>query len=118
MFRMVGARMDHRLDAYPLLVAASKQACASGGTYRAAGMKVGEEQAFPSQTIHARCLVMGVAVRGDAWPRKSHVVHHHDYDVGLGIRRRGLRRIDDRESQHTDDLKRSFFYFCHVRNFG
>ena len=46
-------------------------------------MKVGEEHTFPSQAVHARRLVMWIAVGCDGWPRKPHVVDHHDHDVGF-----------------------------------
>ena len=84
MFRMIGVRMNNGLNPHPLLVTPREQSGPRGRTHRAAGMEVREEHSLPRQAVHARRLVMGVAVGRDAWPRKPHVIHHHDHDVGPG----------------------------------
>ena len=108
---VVGARMNDRFDAHPLLVTPREQAGPGGGTHRAATVKVGEEHTLAGQAVHARRLVMGIAVRSDGWACKPHVVDHHDHDVGF---RFGCPDQEQQSGKQAESKGRSYFHWVYL----
>jgi hypothetical protein len=80
MLGMVACRMNHGLNARPLLIPPRQQRRPRGGTERAIGMKVHQPHPLRRQPINPRRLEVGIAEA--TGPGIAHVIDEDDDDIG------------------------------------
>ena len=94
--RMLSRGMNDGFDASALLVATGQEPGPCRRANRPAGMKIGEQHSLCSKPVHARGLVVRVAIGSNRWAGKTHIIDHHHDDVGASILGKG-EHLETRE---------------------